>query len=207
MTDYEKRIEKVKHEDFKIGIWSLDNNAFKQMKELNKKTKSTGLEHGGLLCGDREKEKILLRQKCIGTNCEISLHSKEKLCKEKEWHIGIFHTHPKTTTPILSLSDIKSFKEREFFSCLGTSNNNKVICHETLSNSDEYWKKVSEEKPIFDKMLEFENELHEKTKKGEPVINWKLSNKERNKEVKKMAELNKYRKYYQDTYLKRVELI
>lgn len=202
-----KIIKKIPHKDFKIGIWSLENNTFKSMKELTKKTKNTNLEHGGILCGDREKEKILLEQECVGNVCEIQLYNRKKICKKDEFHTGIFHTHPKTRIPTLSLHDIKSFMSYEFFSCLGTANNNKITCYTRASNSDEYWNNIRKEEPMLNKMFEIEKDLHEKRKKSEPIINYNLPSKELKKEFKKISEMSKYRKYYQERYLKKIELI
>lgn len=46
--------------------------------------------------------------------------------------------------------------------------------------------------------------VDEKHKKGESIINYNLPPKELNKEIKKVSELRKYRKYYQNTYLKKL---
>lgn len=202
-----KIIDKIPHKDFKIGIWSLHSDTFKLMKELTKKTKNTNLEHGGILCGNKEKEKILLKKECVGSSCEILLYEKKLTCDKSEFRTGTFHTHPKTRTPTLSLHDIRNFMNYEFFSCLGTANNNKIVCHVSASNSDEYWNNIEKEKPMLNKMFEIEKDLHEKHKKGKLIIDYNLPYKEIKKEIKKISEMNKYRKYYQETYLKKVELI
>ncbi len=194
------KIEKINHKEFKVGVWSLDDSAFKQMKKLTKKTEKTGLEHGGTLCGDRERKKILLRQECIGTECEVTLHSKTS-CKEKERYIGTFHTHPKTIIPTLSLADIK-LSEDGFFSCLGTSSNsnNKITCHTNKSNSYEYWSEKEKESSRFNEAVKSERELHQKYKEG------RLQRKEIRKITELSRELRNYKEYYQNKFLKKVEL-
>ena len=128
--------QKINHKDFNFRGWHLDDSAFKKMKELTKKSKETGLEHGGLLCGDKETLNVKLEHPCTGTSCEIELglFSKRK-CKDLPHPVGTFHTHPKQSVPILSIADIKS--KQGIFDCLGTSN--KIICHTIKSTLDDYW--------------------------------------------------------------------
>ncbi len=196
-TKNHTKIQKVSHINF-----DFDTDSFKEMKELTKETRSTGIEKGGMLCRNFDKNKIFLRNKCSGTDCEVTITGKSA-CKENEFPIGSFHTHPKGKYHNINLSikDMKRFIEAEQFSCIGTSSikSDKITCYSRSSIFDEY----KNEESKFNKMLDIEAEIHEQKIRKEIS---KMSDKKFDEFVKKYDKVIKYTNHF-NKHLKKVELI
>lgn len=121
----EREIERKKLEDAIEG-WRFTDRAIKEMKRLNQKTKTVGIEYGSLLCGDIITKKIDLSGECTGTECKVEL--KRARCPKGKIELGTFHTHPDQKVPQFSPPDISY----QGFYCLGVSDateeNKKLTC-------------------------------------------------------------------------------
>ncbi len=107
----------------KINSFIFSDDMIKDMKDLSKKSISTGREYGFNLCTNEKDEKyeeyeISVRpgQMCKGEKCSIEVA--EFRCKDDEKTIGIFHTHP--TSPNPSMSDL-SLGYLVGMNCIGSS--------------------------------------------------------------------------------------
>lgn len=104
----------------------FDKKAIEDMKNMTIRSKKIDLELGGLLCSNKKNKKVTLQKKCSGDSCEVVVKGS---CGSLNNRIGIFHTHPKSSTLNLSFKDINNYESNEDeLGCLGLGKKSSVVC-------------------------------------------------------------------------------
>ncbi len=106
----------------------IPSNIIDRMKEETSQSKKDLLEHGFTICssaeywGQMDNKNTIGSEKCIGTECKISITKGEikKSCLPDKKDIAYFHTHPKRDISLPSFDDIVSMHVLEHkFACIG----------------------------------------------------------------------------------------
>ena len=107
----------------------LPSNIIDEMKNQTVQSKKDGLEHGFTICSsaeywkDMNNNNTIPSEKCIGTDCKISVTKEEvkKSCPQDKKDLAYFHSHPKRYISLPSFGDIISMHVLEHkFACIGS---------------------------------------------------------------------------------------
>ena len=107
----------------------LPKNIIDEMKNQTVQSKKDGLEHGFTICSSAEywgqinNKNMVASEKCIGTECKISVTKEEvrKSCPSDKRDLAYFHAHPKRDISLPSFDDIVSMHALEHkFACIGS---------------------------------------------------------------------------------------
>ena len=107
----------------------LPINIIDEMKKETQQSKKDKLEHGFTICSsaeyweDMNNQNTVISEKCIGTNCKISVTKDEirKGCPSDKKDISYFHTHPIRDISLPSFDDIVSMHTLGHkFACIGS---------------------------------------------------------------------------------------
>lgn len=157
IIEKKERKEYIKKLEEAMKGWRFADTSIKQMKKLNHKTKTTGIEHGSLLCGNTKNKEIDLHNECTGTECSIKIERGK--CPNNKIELGTFHTHSGSKAFSFSAQDI--FDE-DNISCLGSPDaakeNEKLMCVVPKKESLEHERLMRRTNELLISKLSLENE-------------------------------------------------
>ena len=118
----------------KINSFVLTDDIIERMGYHLERTRSTGLEHGFILCSKRTPDGEVLtdRGHCSGTKCDLRFEY--VLTARDERVVGSYHTHPNSES-IMSDADMKISCDHEI-ACVGGDKDNRIRCFVAKKNID-----------------------------------------------------------------------
>lgn len=118
------------NKEIKLSYYIIPQEVIKKLKQSLTKSAFIDVETGGDFCVKENEREISIENECIGNKCNI-IHKGE--CSEGKHIIGVFHNHPAS---IVDEPPIRDFLSAYTYgiSCIGSVENNKIICYERIGN-------------------------------------------------------------------------